>query len=57
MRLDAPRTATNSCAVLTTAGQPVDHRQRRAGVIDKHAFAGDMALAHGRYQPRLPVSA
>ena len=36
------------------AGQSVDHRQRRAGVIDEHALAGDVALPHGRRQPRLP---
>ena len=36
------------------AAQSVDHRERRAGVIDEHALAGDVALAHGRRQPPLP---
>jgi hypothetical protein len=32
----------------------IDHRERRAGVIDEHALASDVALPHGRRQPRLP---
>jgi hypothetical protein len=36
------------------ATQSVEHGKRRAGVINKHALAGDMALAHGRRQPPLP---
>jgi hypothetical protein len=36
------------------AGQCVDHRERRAGVIDEHALAGDMALPHDWRQPCLP---
>ena len=36
------------------AGRGVDHRERRAGVIDEQALAGDVALPHGRRQPRLP---
>ena len=36
------------------AGRSVDHRERRAGVIDEQALAGDVVLPHGRRQPRLP---
>ena len=36
------------------AGRCIDHRKRRAGVIDEHALAGDMVLPHRRRQPRLP---
>ena len=36
------------------AGRCVDHLERRAGVIDEQALAGDVALPHGRRQPHLP---
>ena len=36
------------------AGRCVDHLERRAGVVDEHALAGDVALPHGRRQPCLP---
>jgi hypothetical protein len=36
------------------AGRAVDHLQRRAGVIDEHSLADDVALPHDRRQPRFP---
>jgi hypothetical protein len=36
------------------AGRGVDDFQRRAGVVHERACAGDMALPHGRRQPRRP---
>ena len=35
-------------------GRWVDHLKRRAGVVDEHTLAGDVALPHGRRQPCLP---
>ena len=36
------------------AARPVDHFQRRAGVIDEQPLAGDMALPHRRRQATFP---
>jgi len=38
------------------AGRQVDHRHRRAGVIDEHSLPGDMALAHHRRQATGPAA-
>ena len=51
MRRARRRTAAQSCASPVVPSITV---QRRAGVIDEHPLAGDMALPHGRRQPPLP---